>query len=92
MMTTGSEQEHAQSSKDAIEAWQDTVIVAREERRQRGERYTGRHRPAPPDHADGRVAAIYAGDGLNPPTPDAGSGSADSQRGAARPFEPTQPP
>jgi len=57
-MTTDSEHEPTPSSKDAIEAWQDTVTVARVERRQRGERYTGRHRPAPPDHTDGRAESI----------------------------------
>jgi hypothetical protein len=48
MMTTGSEHGPTPSSEDAIEAWQETVAVAREERQQRCERYTGRHRPAPP--------------------------------------------
>ena len=57
-MTTSTEHEPTPSSGDAIEAWHRTVAVARELREQRGERYTGRHRPAAPDHADGRADPI----------------------------------
>ena len=52
MTTTSGEHEPKMRSKDAIEAWHEAVAVAREERRQRGERYAGRHRPAPHDTAD----------------------------------------
>jgi hypothetical protein len=55
MMTTGGEHEPKARSEDAIEAWHEAVAVAREARRQRGERYTGRHRPAPRDSADGQA-------------------------------------
>jgi hypothetical protein len=58
MMTTSSKHEPTPSGEDAIEAGQETVAVAREERQQRGERYTGRHRPAPPDQADGQSDPI----------------------------------
>ena len=52
LMTTSAEHEPKAVSEDAIEAWHEAVDLARQERRQRGERYTGRHRPAPPDSAD----------------------------------------
>ena len=55
MVTTGGEREPKARNEDAIEAWQEAVAVAREERRQRGARYTGRHRPAPRDSADGHT-------------------------------------
>jgi hypothetical protein len=58
MMTTSSQHEPTRSGKSAIEAWQETVAVARDLRQQRGERYTGRHRLAPPDHADGHSDPI----------------------------------
>ena len=53
MMTTSAEHEPKLISEDAIEAWHEAVALAREKRRQRGERYTGRHRTGPPDSADG---------------------------------------
>jgi hypothetical protein len=57
-MTASSEHQPAPTSKTAIEAWQETVAVARDVRQQRRERYTGRHRPAAPDQADGRADPI----------------------------------
>jgi hypothetical protein len=54
-MTTSAEHEPKAVSEDAIEAWHEAVDLARQERRQRGERYTGRHRPAPSDSADGQT-------------------------------------
>jgi hypothetical protein len=57
MMTTSSEHGPTPTSDDA-EAWEETLEVAREERRQRGERYTGRHRPPPRDHADGHSDTV----------------------------------
>jgi hypothetical protein len=53
MMTTSGEHEPKAISEDAIEAWHEAVALARDERQRRGERYTGRHRPGPPDSADG---------------------------------------
>ena len=52
-MTTSGEHKPKAISEDAIEAWHQAVAVARQDRQQRGERYTGRHRPGPPDSSDG---------------------------------------
>jgi hypothetical protein len=57
-MTTTSEHEFIPTSKTAIEAWQETVAVARDLRQQRGERYAGRHRATLPDQAGGRADPI----------------------------------
>jgi hypothetical protein len=58
MMTTSSEHEPTPNSHDTIDAQHETVANSREERRQAGEWYIGRHRPAPPDHADGHSDPI----------------------------------
>ena len=58
MTASSSEHEHTPGGEDAIEALHEMVAVAHEERKQRGERYTGRHRLAPPDHADGHSDPI----------------------------------
>jgi hypothetical protein len=58
MMRTSSEHEPTPTSKNAIEAWQETVAVACDLRQQRGEGYTGRHRPVTSSHADGRADPI----------------------------------
>jgi hypothetical protein len=58
MMTTSGEDESAPSSEDAIEAWREWFAVARGERQQPDEPYTGRHRPARSDHADGHSDSI----------------------------------
>ena len=43
-MTTSGENEPKAMVKDGLEAWRETVAAARQARRQRGERYVGRHR------------------------------------------------
>jgi hypothetical protein len=51
-MTTSGENEPTAIVRDGLEAWRDTVAAARQARRQRGERYSGRHRSVPIDGAD----------------------------------------
>ena len=43
-MTTSGENEPKAMVRDGLEAWRETVAAARQARRQRGERYVGRHR------------------------------------------------
>src|SRR5512140_923457 len=46
-MTTSSENEPTAIVRDGLEGWRETVAAARQARRQRGERYSGRHRGVP---------------------------------------------
>jgi hypothetical protein len=57
MMTTNDEHERTAIDWASEEAWRESVAVARRERRQRGERYTGRHRAVPAEPADGQDIA-----------------------------------
>jgi hypothetical protein len=57
MMTTSGENEPTAIVRDGLEAWRETVAAARQARRQRGERYSGRHRGVPVDGADAHDAA-----------------------------------
>jgi hypothetical protein len=47
VMTTSGVNEPKAISEASTETWREAVSVARRERRQRGERYTARHRSAP---------------------------------------------
>ena len=55
-MTTRGENEPTAIVTDGLEAWRETVAAARQARRQRGERYSGRHRSVPVDGADAQDA------------------------------------
>ena len=52
MMTTNGEHEPESIGWTGFEAWRESVAAAHRERRQRGERYTGRHRTVPTEPAD----------------------------------------
>ena len=56
-MTTSGENEPTAIVRDGLEAWRETVAAARQARRQRGERYSGRHRGVPVDGPDAQDAA-----------------------------------
>jgi hypothetical protein len=56
MMTTSGENEPKATVTDGLEAWRETVAAARQARRQRGERYSGRHRSVSVDGADAQDA------------------------------------
>ena len=53
-MTTSSEHEPTAIEWASYDAWRESVAVARRERRQRGEGYTGRHRSVPVEPSDGQ--------------------------------------
>jgi len=96
-MTTSAEHEPKAVSEDAIEAWHEAVDLARQERRQRGERYTGRHRPAPSDSADGQtqseLSAWIASWGIDGRLPSASTGnSSEGNVWRFRVARPNTPP
>ena len=55
-MTTSGENEPTAIVTDGLQAWRETVAAARQARRQRGERYSGRHRSVHVDGADAQEA------------------------------------
>jgi hypothetical protein len=61
MMSRTGEHEPTAGDWASYDTWRESVAVARRERRQRGEAYTGRHRSVPVEPADRHDIAQRAG-------------------------------